>query len=243
MSKYYKTDLAKIHDEGFSEHAENSFEKIYQLIKRNFNSGLIVELGCGSGIIAKKIIELGYIYYGIDYSSEMINLAKKKVPNANFKVGSFYSENIPKCIAVLSIGECLNYKFDTQMNNNVLKNLFKKVYNSLEENGVFIFDFLEENQIKDAVIEKSFVEGKNWTVLVEKKEDKIKNEMERKIITFYKHKSSYEKVIETHVVKLYNSKKIISMLKEIGFNVSKSHSYGKYKLRKNQTVVTAVKRL
>jgi SAM-dependent methyltransferase len=241
MPKYYKTDLAKIHDEGFSEHAEKSFEKIYQLIKRNFNSGLIVELGCGRGITAKKIIEHGYIYYGIDYSAEMINLAKRKAHRANFKVSTFYSEEIPKCIAVLSIGECLNYKFDAQMNNKVLKNLFKKVHNSLEENGVFIFDILEENQIKDGVTEKSFVDGKNWTVLVEKKEDKIKNEMERKIITFYKHKSSYEKVIETHVVKLYNSNKIISMLKEIGFNASKSHSYGKYKLRENQTVITSVK--
>ena len=235
MARYYQTDLAKIHDEGFSEHAEKSFNKIHKLIMKDFNSGLVVDLGCGSGVTAKKLINQGYDVYGIDYSSSMFKLAKQKVPNAKFKAGSFYSEEIPKCIAVLSIGECLNYKFDVRMNYNVLKNLFRKIYNSLEGNGIFIFDFLAENQIKNGKVEKSFIEGKNWTVLVEKKE------LDREIITFYKNKSAYRKVTETHVVKLYNSNKVIALLNEIGFKVTKSHSYGDCKLRNNQTVITAVK--
>ena len=48
MSQYYKTDLAKIHDEGFSEYAEKSFNNIYDTIKKYHKHGLVLELGCGT---------------------------------------------------------------------------------------------------------------------------------------------------------------------------------------------------
>ncbi len=54
MKKYYGLKLSLIHDEGFSQHAINSFSFILKEISKNHKTGLIVELGCGSGIMLKN---------------------------------------------------------------------------------------------------------------------------------------------------------------------------------------------
>ena len=236
MQKYYQIDLSKIHDEGFYQHSTRSFPFIIKTINRFHKKGLVVELGCGSGIIAKKLIENNYSVLGIDYSASMIKLAKQKVPKAKFLISSIHRYEIPKCIAVLAIGEVFNYSFDNNTNYRSLKKLFLKVYNSLEKNGIFIFDVLKEDQIKNNRINKTFTEGKNWLVLTEKKENKRRKELERRIITFYRIGKVFRKREETHKVKLYNTSILIKLLNEIGFNSSYSRNFGKYKLGNNHAI-------
>ena len=241
MQKNYLKNLSKIHDEGFSEHSVKSFPFILKTINRFHKKGLIVELGCGSGITADKLIKNNYSVIGVDYSASMIELAKKNVPKVKFIVGSFHEIEIPKCVAVLAIGEVFNYNFDEKTNYKSLKKVFQRIYNSLEKDGMFMIDFLEENQIKGNKTIKTFVEGKHWVVLTEKKENKSKKELERRIITFYKNKNGYKRNEEVHKIKLFRTVKIIRILQNIGFDTKFYRSYGNYKLRKNQTVIVSKK--
>ncbi|MEJ2194879.1 MAG: class I SAM-dependent methyltransferase [Ignavibacteriaceae bacterium] len=116
MQINYLKNLSKIHNEGFSEHSVKSFPFILKTINRFYKKGLIVELGCGSGITADKLIKNNYSVIGVDYSASMIELAKKNVPKVKFIVGSFHEIEIPKCVAVLAIGEVFNYNFDEKTN-------------------------------------------------------------------------------------------------------------------------------
>lgn len=41
----------------------------------------VLDIGCGPGIQAREFIKRGYHVVGIDFSEEMVRLAKKKAPN------------------------------------------------------------------------------------------------------------------------------------------------------------------
>lgn len=46
----------------------------------------ILDLGCGPGILSKYLSDLGYDVTGVDFAEQMISIAKKLAPNANFIV-------------------------------------------------------------------------------------------------------------------------------------------------------------
>jgi trans-aconitate methyltransferase len=110
MTAWYNEDLAYIHDAGFRDYALKSAPGILELLKqRQIRTGLIVDLGCGSGLSAEVLHQAGYQLLGIDISEAMIAIAKTRVPTAEFCLESLFTAEIPACAAVISIGECLNY--------------------------------------------------------------------------------------------------------------------------------------
>ena len=54
---------------------------IYKRIK-NGKGKTILDIGFGTGILSKKLYDEGVEIFGIDFSQEMIKLAKEKMPNA-----------------------------------------------------------------------------------------------------------------------------------------------------------------
>lgn len=49
----------------------------------------ILDIGFGTGVLTKKLYKKGYMIYGQDFSSKMIELAKKKMPKAKLFQGDF----------------------------------------------------------------------------------------------------------------------------------------------------------
>jgi 2-polyprenyl-3-methyl-5-hydroxy-6-metoxy-1,4-benzoquinol methylase len=110
MTAWYNADLAYIHDVGFRDYALKSAPGILEILKaRQIPPGLIVDLGCGSGLLTELLERVGYRVLGIDISPAMIAIATARVPTAEFQVESLFTVEIPPCAAVVSIGECLNY--------------------------------------------------------------------------------------------------------------------------------------
>ena len=127
MNEYYKEDLAFIHDAGFSEWALKSAPGILEILKQNrVPKGLVVDLGCGSGLWARELAKANYQVLGIDISEAMIAIARKRVPDAEFRVASLFTADIPACAAVTSISECLNYTFAS--GTEKLARLFRRIY-------------------------------------------------------------------------------------------------------------------
>lgn len=117
MEEWYKEDLAFIHDVGFGDFARKSAPGILEILDRNkIREGLVVDLGCGTGLWAQELKKAHYRVLGVDVSESMIRIARTRVPDAEFRVGSLFKANIPPCNAVTSLGECLNYLFDPDNN-------------------------------------------------------------------------------------------------------------------------------
>lgn len=109
--------------------------------KNGIKSGTVLDLACGTGSMSIPFIKKGYNIIGLDYSEEMLEIASNRLSEAgnNFsllkaKMQEFeLSEKADACICCLDSINHLNNIDDVQAT-------FKNVYDSLNNNGLFVFD-------------------------------------------------------------------------------------------------------
>jgi SAM-dependent methyltransferase len=242
MADYYRDDLAYIHDTGFGEFARKAAPGLLDIFSRcGIRDGLIIDLGCGSGLWAEQLIKRGYDVLGIDISEAMIRLARRRAPEAEFRVASLFQADLPPCRAVTSLGECISYLFDTTNTDNKLKQLFRRVHHALAPGGVFIFDVMEPGELGRATKSRTFTEGDGWMTLVEKHEDRDHRTLTRRITTFRKDGDLYRRNDETHRVRLYDAARLAAELRRTGFRVRITRRYGDYALAKARVAFIARK--
>jgi SAM-dependent methyltransferase len=231
QNQYYGEDLAYVHDVRHSDYALKSAPGVLEILgQHRIDQGLIVDLGCGSGLSARELVNAGYQVLGIDCSEALLAIARARVPQAEFRAESFFQSTIPTCNAVISIGECLNYQFDPNHNRHTLTQLFRRVFRALVPGGIFLFDLAEPGQVAPGQISRGFGEGDDWIVLVEKQEDPNTAILTRRIITLRKLGEAYRRSDEEHHLQLYKAAEIATELNQIGFDTQIAHCYGPYQL-------------
>lgn len=236
----YGEDQAYIHDVGHAGFALRSAPGILEVLRDNGTAeGLVVDLGCGSGLWARELLLAGYGVLGIDISPAMVEIARRKAPGAEFRVGSLFRVGIPACDAVTAVGEVLNYLFDPEGEERGLSRVFRRVHEALRPGGVFIFDLLGPGQVPPGAVAQGFRVGEDWAVLSEKVEDAEGGTMERRIVSFRKVGELYRRDEEVHRVRLYGAEGILEELLAAGFEAETMGSYGSYPLEGNHTVFVA----
>jgi len=117
-------------------------QRVFPIVKQIAGEKLpdkakILDLCCGTGQLAKVLIEKGYSVTGIDGSKEMLRYARKNSPEAEFILEDARSFQLPaEYNAVFCTFDSLNHVM-------VLKELhqvFQNVYNCLVKGGIFVFD-------------------------------------------------------------------------------------------------------
>ena len=225
----YDTDLAYIHDQGFGGFARASAPGLLTLLHDGgIRDGRIVDLGCGSGIWARELVNSGYEVIGVDISAAMIEIARQRVPEAEFHVASFLQFPIPPCRAVTALGEVFNYLFDPDNSLPSLQAVCKKIHDVLSPGGLLIFDVAVPGRCRGRT--QAFTEGEDWTCLVEYWHDESNQQLTRRIVTFRKIDDAYRRHEETHRQQLFEKRAVVEMLESIGFEVQPVQSYGEYPL-------------
>jgi SAM-dependent methyltransferase len=222
----YGSDLAYIHDVGFGNFARRSAPGLLKLIRRGGKArGLVVDLGCGSGIWARELCSAGYDALGIDISEAMIALARKRVPQAEFRKGSFLTAKLPPCVAVTALGECFSYLFDAGNTKRGLSRFFRRIYEILRPGGLLIFDVATPGRVPGPGPQRSYREGDDWVVLVAAREDhKL---LTRWITTFRKVGALYRRDCEVHRLRLFKGPELAEQLRDTGFRVRTLKGYGR----------------
>ncbi len=228
MTGKYDEDLAYIHDRGFGGFANQAAPGLLRLLRdHGIHSGLVVDLGCGSGIWARHLLHHGYEVFGVDQSSAMIQLARKSAPAAKFKIGSLFQTKLPSCNAVTSIGECISYLFDRNLKRDSLFQLFRNIYEALQPGGIFIFDVMESLPYELKYPKRIYLTGKDWVILFEATCDRKKRILTRHQVTFRKIVAHYRRSEELHHVRVLKRSLIRRELERAGFRVRYLQSYGR----------------
>jgi SAM-dependent methyltransferase len=108
---YYRADLARIHDLGFAFHANDCAPGIVALLAPVLEQGgLVVELGCGSGLLTRHLLDAGHRVVATDASPAMLDLAREAVPDAEaIERLTLPDDPIRTADAIVSVGHCLSY--------------------------------------------------------------------------------------------------------------------------------------
>jgi SAM-dependent methyltransferase len=238
----YASDLAYIHHTGFTGHISKAAPGLLRLLGQSrMATGLVVDLGCGSGVWARALCAHGYRVLGIDISPSMIRLARRQAPQASFRVGSLFTVKLPPCDAVTCIGECVNYAFDRHGGKAGLMGFFRRVYDALGPGGVFMFDVLEPGIVPDVQPHRRFLEGPDWAILLEVREDHKRNLLTRRIVSFRGRGNLYRRSEERHDLHLYSRADVRAALIRAGFQAKLLPGYGSFKFSPRHAVFMARK--
>lgn len=234
----YGEDLAYIHHVGFADFAERSAPSVLALLRRaGVHDGQVVELGCGSGITARRLTRAGYTVLGIDQSAAMLRLARRTAPAARFRRASFLAAPLPPCDAVLALGEVLNYAFDAAVGLPALRRLFRQVHAALRPGGVLIFDVAGPGRNADAP--RAFREGPDWAVGVQRQ---VRGRtLTRQITSFRRLGARYRRSEEVHHLRLYRPPDVAAALRQAGFRVRVLRGYGRMRLAPGLAAFLATK--
>ena len=223
----YRTDLAHIHDDGFGGVARDAALFLMTALRdRGIGEGLAVDLGCGSGILAREMTDAGFDVLGIDLSPAMLTLARRHAPAARFRRASLLDAEIPACVAVTAIGECVNYVFDTDNSKSARRALFRRVHRALIPGGLFLLDVAGPGRIIGGGQSRVHTEGDGWAVLMTAEEDSRRKLLTRRITTFRRTGKLYRRSEEVHRLRLVPPDEIERQLCDAGFRVRVLGTYG-----------------
>lgn len=222
----YRDDLAYIHDAGFGHLAANAGPMVIAELQRaGIREGLVVDLGCGSGIMARQLRDAGYDVIGIDLSESLLEIARRRVPDGTFRTGSFATADIPPCVAVTAIGEVFNYTFDAENCAAVRARAWQRIAEALRPGGLLVFDMAAPDRVPPAP-QRNFFEGADWAILVETEGSASRALLTRRMTTFRKLWDLYRRDFEVHQLQLVDRAEVVSSLQSLGFEADTFGSYG-----------------
>ncbi len=114
----------------------NFSEKVYMDIRAHVkNKKNILDIACGTGVLANKLAADGHNVWGFDLSDDMIRVAKRKTSTAVFSVNNMNTFQMKKEFdAITCVYDSINHITNW-------KHFFKNVAKHLTQDGVFIFDY------------------------------------------------------------------------------------------------------
>jgi len=124
----------------------------------------ILDIACGNGLTTRRLAELGAQVTAFDFSSKLIEFAKKRTVNYESRI-TYYAMDATDESALLSLGE---RKFDSALSNMSLfdmaniETLFQVLPKLLKPNSVFVFSITHpafNNASSAHVVEEVDYEG------------------------------------------------------------------------------------
>ncbi len=179
----------------------------------------VLDLGCGTGNISTELSLRGYDVTGLDVSSEMLTEARHKSEIRGTDV--FYtcqdmtSFSTPVLYnAVVSSFDCLNYLLSKEK----LFSAFCRVYDTLGENGIFLFDMNAPYKFENVYADNTFVIEEDGIFCVWENEfNKKTGKCNFFINIFVEEGEKYTRYQETQTEKSYSLKTVLKLLKDAGF--------------------------
>lgn len=196
----------------------------YLFTRFGIKPDLILELGCGTGNITIPLAKRGYEMIGIDFSVDMLNIAREKaflnkldilLLNQDMREFELYG-TVDACI---SLCDSMNYIINPEDFVKVLK----LVKNYLNPGGYFIFDLNTECMFELMHKQASFGEARESSAFVcANSYNKKTNIMEYIIDVFYDADNSgrYERFSETHYEKAYTTDEIVKYITASGLTLA-----------------------
>ena len=189
------------------------YQEYLDLVNKYSSLGTLLDIGCGTGNLAIEFAKQGFDVVATDLSEEMLNIVDYRAKE----------EEIELEIAIYDMLDPIDFEFDVIIASmdviNHLSDLedvefgFTNIYNSLLDNGVFIFDVLSVEFIDafDGYVEDDEEYHFHWESHKGDKEHSIVHTITINVEDHSEEVKIYE---QTHEMKSYED-----ILHKVGFKI------------------------
>ncbi len=212
------------------------------LKEHGITEGILLDLGCGTGAMTRRLAEKGFDMIGVDASAEMLDMARdadsaRDVDAAEDPVRAEDAVSDKKAIlylqqdmrsfelygtvaAVVSVCDSMNYILEEED----LLQVFKLVNNYLDPGGLFVFDMTTPYQYETVLGENSFCESRDEAAFLwENFFDKESRINEYDLTLFVRDEKEqterYRRFVETHYQRAWSPDEVKSLLQKSGLEL------------------------
>jgi SAM-dependent methyltransferase len=224
-NRYYAHDLALVHHLGFGAHADSCAPGILALLEPvRDRGGLVLEVGCGSGLLTRHLIEAGHRVIATDASPAMVELARDHAKGAeDHRVLVLPDDPLPGADAVVSVGHVVNYAGD----RTAVERAIIAIAEAVRPGGLFAIDVCD---LEWAAVRRNAPGagkiGDDWAIAVEFSVP-APDRFVRDIATFLRNDDgTYRRSDERHDNVLLDTTLIPGLLESTGVDVTVQPSFG-----------------
>lgn len=183
---------------------------------------LVLDLGCGTGILTEMMYAKGYDLIGVDVSEAMLDRAMRRKEETGSDILYLLQDMRELDLfstvgTVYSVCDSVNYILEEEG----LERVFSLVHNYLFPGGVFVFDFNTEYKYREVIGETVIAENReDCSFIWENYYDEEEQINEYDLTFFVKEQNGmFRKFTETHFQKGYTPEKIGELLQKSGMRV------------------------
>ncbi|MDR2168359.1 MAG: class I SAM-dependent methyltransferase [Clostridiales bacterium] len=178
---------------------------------------LVLDLACGTGSMIEILAARGYDMIGVDISSEMLAIARRKSPDVLLLNQDMRELELYGTVdAILCLCDSLNYILEP----TELAQVFALVANYLNPGGLFIFDINSEYKFREVLADNNFSHVEDESAYIWENfydEDSRLNEYHSTF--FIKQGENYIRHEEVHIQRAYSAQEIKDALKGAGLTL------------------------
>lgn len=210
LSQFYDRLIGRDVDyEKWATYYTSFFDRTDRKIKK------IADIGCGTGSLTIALAKQDYRVYGIDLSSEMLEIASEKARRAQVNI-MFTAQDIREveltrvdaCIMSLDV---LNY-----IELDEIKKVAERIYSLLPADGLLLFDISSEYKLRNVLANNLYYEDYDdltyfW------KNTLYNNKVDMELTFFSKEGELYRRYDDLQTQYIHSCEDIISIFREAGF--------------------------
>ena len=234
-----------MHHTGYSQHVERCSTGIVRLLRDAVPTGAhVLDVGCGSGLLASRLLAEGYAVTGIDASPAMIKLAREHAPGASFEVVRLPTcarpgahRGLPESDAVVSTGHVLNY-----LEGDDIAHALAELARALRPGGLLAIDLMTEAFARQSETRAIHAKLTDDWVIVTRFSRPQADRLDRDITVFRRTGEAWRRSDEHHRNVTFDAQDALQILRENGVDAQQRPAFGEETLPEGLVVLTGVRR-
>ena len=190
---------------------------VRELKAHGIGDGLVLDLGCGTGQMTRRLAQAGYDMIGVDSSPDMLEIAQERKGGLDIlylmqDMREFELYGTVRC--VISTCDSLNY-MTTQED---LVKVFRLVDNYLDPGGLFLFDMNSAGYYEKLCGDQTFAESRDECSFIWENSYDAETRINEYDLTLFLQRENgmYERFFETHRERAWRTREVEEALRSAG---------------------------